>query len=407
VKLPPAAERELNVLFLSHSFPRTATDPAGSFVLRLAVALRSEGVHATVVAPGGPGLAAHDVFEGIPATRFRYAPRRLETLAYTGTMLDQATHSMRARAVLASMVAANLAAAYAAVRRTPPALLHAHWWFPGGLAGAQLARLRHLPLVTTLHGSDLRAAQATPMATRLFRRVMRQSTVVTTVSRWLAAETARLVPDVHPIVGPMPVAPDLFHPGATRAPDRLLFIGKLNEQKGIVTLLEALARMHAKPYLDVVVGIGSDSAPARTLADSLGIGDRIAWHPLLAQSALAELYRSNTVFVAPMTGEGLGLVAIEAALSGMPTVAFASGGLTDIVVPERTGVLVPPGDVDALAAALDRVLAQPDQGAALGAAARAHALATFAPDAVARRYADVYRGVLATAPSALQIGSRS
>jgi glycosyltransferase involved in cell wall biosynthesis len=261
--------------------------------------------------------------------------------------------------------------------------------------------------VTTLHGSDLRAAQATPMATRLFRRVMRQSTVVTTVSRWLAAETARLVPDVHPIVGPMPVAPDLFHPGATRAPDRLLFIGKLNEQKGIVALLEALARMHAKPYLDVVVGIGSDSAPARTLAESLGIGDRIAWHPLLAQSALAELYRSNTVFVAPMTGEGLGLVAIEAALSGMPTVAFASGGLTDIVVPERTGVLVPPGDVDALAAALDRVLAQPDQGAALGAAARAHALATFAPDAVARRYADVYRGVLATAPSALQIGSRS
>ena len=407
MKLPPAADRELNVLFLSHSFPRTATDPAGSFVLRLAVALRSEGVHATVVAPGGPGLAAHDVFEGIPVTRFRYAPRRLETLAYTGTMLDQATHSMRARAVLASMVAANLAAAYAAVRRTPSALLHAHWWFPGGLAGAQLARLRHLPLVTTLHGSDLRAAQATPMATRFFRRVMRQSTVVTTVSRWLAAETARLVPDVHPIVGPMPVAPDLFHPGATRAPDRLLFIGKLNEQKGIVTLLEALARMHAKPYLDVVVGIGSDSAPARTLAESLGIGDRIAWHPLLAQSALAELYRSNTVFVAPMTGEGLGLVAIEAALSGMPTVAFASGGLTDIVVPERTGVLVPPGDVDALAAALDRVLAQPDQGAALGAAARAHALATFAPDAVARRYADVYRGVLATAPSALQIGSRS
>jgi len=53
------------------------------------------------------------------------------------------------------------------------------------------------------------------------------------------------------------------------------------------------------------------------------------------------------------------------------------------------------------------VLAQPDQGAALGATARAHALATFAPDAVARRYVDVYRGVLGTAPAALQIGSLS
>ncbi|MGH7632497.1 MAG: glycosyltransferase, partial [Gemmatimonadaceae bacterium] len=104
---------------------------------------------------------------------------------------------------------------------------------------------------------------------------------------------------------------------------------------------------------------------------------------------------------------GLGLVAIEAALSGMPTVAFASGGLTDIVMPEHTGVLVPPGDVHALAAALDRVLAQPDQGGALGAAARAHALATFAPDAVARRYADVYRTMLAASPAARQPGSRT
>lgn len=404
---PGGEDHELNVLFLSHSFPRTPADPAGSFVLRLAVALRSEGVGATVVAPGGPGIAAHDVFEGIPVTRFRYAPRPWETLAYTGTMLEQATHSMRARAVLASMVTANLAAAYAATRRTKPALLHAHWWFPGGLVGGQLASMRRLPLVTTLHGSDLRAAQATPIATRLFRRVMHQSAAVTTVSRWLAADTARVVPEVQPIVGPMPVAPDLFHPGTSRARDRMLFIGKLNEQKGITPLLEALARMHARPHLDVVVGIGSDPAPARALAASLGVGDQITWHPLLSQVALAELYRADTVFVAPMTGEGLGLVAIEAALSAMPTVAFASGGLTDIVVPERTGVLVPPGDVDALAAALDRVLAQPDQGAALGAAARAHALATFAPDAVARRYADIYRTLLTASPAALQMDSRT
>ena len=71
----------MRVLLLAHSYPRFAMDPVGSFVLRLATALRDEEIAAHVVAPGGPGLAPGEVFEGIRVDRFRYAPAKWETLA--------------------------------------------------------------------------------------------------------------------------------------------------------------------------------------------------------------------------------------------------------------------------------------------------------------------------------------
>ncbi len=384
----------MNVVFLSHSYPRAAADPVGSFVLRLAVALRAEGIHVSVVAPGAPGLAPREEIEGIPVRRFRYAPRSRETLAYTGTMLAQTRESLAARAALASLLAANAIAARAELRRTRAALLHAHWWFPGGLAGSWARRSPGVPLLTTLHGSDIRAARSSPLATRLFRSVLRQSSAVTTVSRWLGEEAHAIAPEVEPTVAPMPVAPALFAPGEHRLRDRLLFVGKLNEQKGIAHLIRALALMRARPTLDIVVGVGSEGAETeavRALAEQLGVESQLRFHPLLAQTELAALYREATALVAPMVGEGLGLVAIEASLSGTPVVALDSGGLRDIVVHDRTGLLVPPGDPAALAGALDDLLGRADQGASLGAAGRARALATFAPDAVARRYADLYR----------------
>jgi glycosyltransferase involved in cell wall biosynthesis len=98
----------------------------------------------------------------------------------------------------------------------------------------------------------------------------------------------------------------------------------------------------------------------------------------------------------PSREEGLGMVAVEAQLSGAPVIAFASGGLTDVVEDGRTGLLVPPGDVHALAAAIDRVAADPALAADLGSAGRGSALARFAPRAAAARYAAIYQAAIAS-----------
>lgn len=380
----------MKVLFLAHSYPRFEGDPVGSFILRLAVALRPLGVEVRVIAPGGEGLAPHDSIEGIEILRFRYAPRSLETLAYSGTMRHQVTGSWSSRAAMASFIAAETFRALGSGRSFRPDVVHAHWWFPGGLVGGWLRRWWGVPMVTTLHGSDLRLAQEVKLAARLFRHVARRSTLMTTVSRWLADAAREIAPYCQPIVAPMPVLPDLFRPGERRERNRLLFVGKLNQQKGITHLLRALAMIRAKPIVDIVVGVGSAPEDIQKLVRELGVGEQLRWHPLLKQTDLAQLYREATVLVAPFVDEGLGLVAIEAQLSELPIVAFRSGGLTDIVEDERTGLLVTPGDVPALAAALDRVLGSSDAGAEWGREGRRHALATFAPEAVAKRYAQIY-----------------
>lgn len=384
----------MNVLFLAHSYPRFATDPVGSFVLRLAVALRDSGIAVRVIAPSAEGLAGREEFEGIVVERFRYAPRALETLAYSGTMRDQVKTSWASRLALSSLLGADLWKTFRSRRDFRADLVHAHWFFPSGLVGSWIAGWWRLPLVTTLHGSDISAARSGAVASRMFRRVMRASRAVTTVSSWLAAETRALVPEAHPIVAPMPIKPDLFHPGGVREPARLLFVGKLNRQKGIEHLLRALAVMRARPMVDVVVGVGSAPEDIGGLAQSLGVADRLNWLPLLPQAKLAEYYRSCTALVMPAVEEGLGLVAAEALLCETPVIAFASGGLTDLIRDGETGMLVPAGDVTALARAMDDLLSRGDRGAALGVAGRRTTLAAFGPPAVAARYAAIYHDAL-------------
>ncbi len=385
----------MRVLFLTHSYPRFATDPVGSFVLRLAVALRGAGVDVRVIAPSAEGLAGRDEYEGVVVDRFRYAPRSLETLAYSGTMREQVRASWVSRLALGSFLGADLLRTFGSRRDFRADLVHAHWWFPSGWVGSWIAGWWRVPMITTLHGSDVRVARSSRLATRMFRRVLTRSHTVTTVSSWLAGETQALVPDAHPVVAPMPITPDLFHPGGPREPARLLFVGKLNRQKGIEHLLRALAVMRMRPLVDVVVGVGSAPQDIGTLAQSLGVADRLHWLPLLPQARLAEYYRSCTALVMPAEEEGLGLVAAEALLCETPVIAFASGGLTDLIQDGRTGLLVPLGDVAGLARAMDEVLGRPDHGASLGIAGRRATLATFSPEAVARRYADMYRAAIA------------
>jgi glycosyltransferase involved in cell wall biosynthesis len=387
----------MKVLFLTHNFPRHSGDAPGSFILRLASALRNDGIETSVLAPAAADYAAHDSLDGIPVERFHYAPRRYETLAYTGNMASQVQDSWSARVTLLGFLGAEFRSAVRLRREFKPDVVHAHWWFPNGLVGTWLGRMSNKPLVTTLHGSDVRLARAVAFSRPAFRHVLHRSAAVTAVSRWLASEAQEVVAAPKAIVAPMPVATDLFGPGGQRQTDRLLFVGRLNKQKGIEMLLHAVSRLARPAHLDVV-GDGEDRDALQELARALGIADRVHWHGALPQPRLADFYRGATALIVPSVGEGLGLVAVEAQLCETPVIAFDSGGLPDIVQHDRTGILVGTIDAAALAAAITSLLDRPDRGAALGAAGRLHALATFAPESVAKRYTDVYKSAIASSP---------
>jgi glycosyltransferase involved in cell wall biosynthesis len=383
----------MNVLFLTHSFPRREGDAAGSFILRLAVALRAEDVNVHVVAPAADGVPASEEIEGVPVDRFRYAPRRYEKLAYTGNMASDVTSSWTAKFALVGFLGADFVQAVRARRSFEPQVVHAHWWFPSGVVGTWVGGLSHVPLVTTLHGTDVRLARSVGVAKPLFGHVLKHSAAVTTVSSWLKDKTQELAPEVNPIIAPMPVSTDLFFPGTSRDAERLLFVGRLMPQKGVDHLLYALAAMKTPASLDVV-GDGPSRGALEALAQELGVASRVRWHGQLSQSALPRLYQSAAALVVPSSEEGLGLVAVEALLCETPVVAFDSGGLRDVIQHDRTGLLVSAGDRTALARTLDDLLGREGRGSDLGRAGRLYALSAFAPESAARRYAEIYQQVI-------------
>jgi glycosyltransferase involved in cell wall biosynthesis len=388
------ADPGLRVVFLAHAFPRHERDLAGGFLLRLAVALRDEGVEVTAVAPAAPGLAASEWLAGVAVRRYRYAPRRAERLAYAGEMHRRAASPGGAPALL-GLLGAGALAARSAGRGAD--LLHAHWWFPGGVQA--LAARTGLPLVTTLHGTDVRLARSRPAARAACALVLRRSAAVTTVSGWLASQAAAIAPGPAgpPRVAPMPVDDHAFHPGSGQRPrDELLFVGRLDAQKGADVALRALAELRgpaaALPLR--VVGAGPLLPGLRRLADELGIAGRLRWEGQLPQAELADRYRRAVALLVPGQHEGLGLAAVEAQLSATPVVAAASGGLLDVVADGRTGRTFPPGQPAALARAVEAVVADPATAARLAEAARRSAAARFTPQAAARTYAEVYAAAL-------------
>lgn len=385
----------LRVLFVTHAYPRFAEDAAGSFLHRLATALQAGGCEVRVLAPSGPGLAGEQSIDGVMIRRFRYAPRGMESLAYTGTMAEQVLGTLRGKGALAGLLAAGTLAVRRAVDELKPDVVHAHWWFPSGLL--TLAVADDVPVVTTMHGSDVRLARRVKLVHPLFRRVMSRSASVTAVSSWLAGEARAMAPDAKIDVAPMPADTALFAASReSRTPGAFVFVGRLNAQKGLRDLLEALAWSGPTTTLDVV-GAGDDGAALKALAAKLGVAARVRWHGAVDRAALPQMYARAQATIVPSKQEGLGLVAVESQLCGTPVIAYRSGGLPDVVRTDAGGVLVPPGDVRALADAMRAHVADPARIEALGAAARATMVDRFAPAKVASGYRDRYRALLAGA----------
>ena len=160
----------------------------------------------------------------------------------------------------------------------------------------------------------------------------------------------------------------------------LLTVARLVRRKGIADVLDALPPLvRALPGLVyVVVGDGPERRALLARAERLGIAANVRFVGAQAEAALAAWYAAADVFVMtprtlPPDVEGFGLVYLEAGAAGLPVVATRSGGVSDVVVDDETGLLVAEGDIPALTDALRRLLTRPDLRAQLGAAGRAQA----------------------------------
>jgi glycosyltransferase involved in cell wall biosynthesis len=182
-------------------------------------------------------------------------------------------------------------------------------------------------------------------------------------------------------------------------PDRVvvLALGALVPRKGIDVLLDALAGLRggATPWVAWIAGSGDERTALERRAESLELGSRVRF--LGQRDDAADLLGACDLLAMPSRREGLGVAALEAMAAGRPVVASRVGGLGQAVVDRSTGLLVPPDDPRALAAALLELIESPELRARLGVQARARVDAEFRAERMVSAYAALYREVLAEA----------
>lgn len=265
-----------------------------------------------------------------------------------------------------------------------PSLIHAHFG-TDGLIALPLARRLGLPLVTTLHGFDV-SRRFLPMLLSgrlswmryalLKRRLIEGGSLFLAVSDAVREQAIRLgYPAGRTVTLHSGVDTDYFTPAAEAPePGLILHVGRLVEKKGTRLLLEALPGL-ARASL-TVIGDGPERRSLEDLAGRLGIHDRVRFLGGLPPEEVRRWMRRAWLLAAPSItardgdSEGLPTVICEAAAVGLPVVASIHSGLKEAVLDGKTGLLVPEGDVTALASAIAGLLRDPVLRRHMASAAR-------------------------------------
>ena len=240
---------------------------------------------------------------------------------------------------------------------------------------------------------------------RMQVRVARQLPHVLTVSANSRADIhdQMHVPLERMTVVPVGVDHTVFRPydDVIKRPGRIMVTSSSDvPMKGLVPLLEAVAKLRAEREIDLVV-IGSPRPGGRVARaiERLGLGDVVTTVSGVTDEELARLYGEAEVAVVPSLYEGFSLPAIEAMSCGVPVIATTGGALPEVVgESDKTGILVPPDDPSALCQAIGALLDDPAARARLGAAGRERVMQRFTWQVTARGTAACYDAILQGRP---------
>lgn len=402
------------VVMLTTSYPRFPGDSVGTFMEPIAKSVAALGHAVHIVAPWHPLITRGAHEDGVSFHFYRYAPlARLNVFGYAAAM--HADVRLRGTALVATPLA--LAAGWRAARqvaRTHAAtIMHGHWVVPSGAIAAAAAPA--LPLVVSLHGSDVYVAESLAPARRVARAVFGRAGVVTACSRDLADRAVQLgaAPDRVEVV-PYGVDVQRFRPDSVARQacrqrlamdDRTCLVfaaGRLVRKKGFEYLVDAVGRVPSSVRVVLALaGQGDLESELRARAGPMVPERRVLFLGNLPQDQVASWMSAADIVAVPSvrddTGnvDGLPNVVLEALASGTVVVTTAAGGIGSVIEDGRTAVVVPQRDAGSLGAAIVRLAADPDVRGALGAAARAMVSARFGWIETARRFEATYARALA------------
>ncbi len=402
------------VVMVTSSYPRFPGDSVGTFMEPIATSVAARGHDVHVVAPWHPLVTRADEENGIRFHFYKYAPSpRLNVFGYAASL--RADVSVKGAAYIAAplALAAGWRAARTVARKYRATVMHGHWVIPGGVVAAAAAP--RLPLVISLHGSDVYVAETLWAARRAAALAFRRAGAVTACSADLKRRAIALGADPGRLeVVPYGVDSVRFRPDpfvrarrraslgvATRTP--LLFAaGRLVRKKGFEYLIDALASMPRDMDVQAAIaGAGDLDSELRARVRAAHIDYRVRFLGNLSQDEIAAWLATADMAVVPSVRDdsgnvdGLPNIVLETMASGTPLITTPAGGIASVVEHGRTGLVVPERSAAALAEGILTLARDPELRVRLGEAARASVMARFGWEFVAGRFEAAYDRALA------------
>ena len=396
----------MHIGYLCHKYP--LGDQIGAiFAHELARAMQTLGHEVHALVPRTDGHGGTLTVDGVQVHQ------RLSPMKLMHQMSVDDSYVKRPRAGMAKFLFSGVVELVRLARQLELDVIHAHWAIPMGLVATSSRVLHRLPVVITAHGRDLYlnamdgstrgpgwARPITGLALRSADRI-----IFTTEDYASYAKEYRVNPERYVVI-PNGVDTEMFRPGlggadlrsrAGAGPDDLvlLFVGSFDEKKGLFVLIKATARLvHlGSPIRLVMAGDGPLRTALEEMIRDVGLTDRVTMLGQVEHRALPAVYAGCDLYVQPSLIEPFGVVALEAAASGKAVVATDIPGLRTVVSAD-TGVLVPPGDAQALADAIDGLTGNGAIRERMGQRGRERAAYMYSWRSVAQETAACYREIL-------------
>lgn len=398
------------VVMVTTSYPRFPGDTIGTFMEPIAQGVAARGHRVHVVAPWHPALKRAEQEHGVTFHFYRYAPiKSLNVFGYAGALREDVRVRLSAYLAAPLALVAGTRAARRVAREVGATVIHGHWVIPGGAMAAAAAR--GIPLVVSLHGSDVYLAERHALVGRVARATFQRAAWVTACSVDLRQRALGLGAnrDITEVV-PYGVDAERFHPseqqrrhirqtyGIDDTTPLLFAAGRFVRKKGFEYLIDAVADLIADwPTLILVLGGGGDmEAELKERARLRHVTEHVRFPGVLSQNDVAALLSAADVAIVPSVRDdagnidGLPNVVMEALASGTPLVTTTAGGIGAVTEHGRTALHVPQRDGAALARAIGDLLADPASRKRIGQAARHETLTHHGWAGVAERFERAY-----------------
>ncbi len=383
----------MKVCILTHGYPLFPTDTTAPFMESIAETLQEHNVDVTVFMPDTPQLDRNPGDHRVNLQTYRYFfPRRLQQLGYANTLVNDCKMKKYVYLLAPFMFLFGIVHLIRLHRKHSFDVIHAHWLLPNGFIGAIVSKLCQVPLVLTVHGSDLFVAKLNPFFKWMSKWTLKQTVKVTSSSpTFLQMVEALGASEEKQCLVNHGTTPAEFSPASSQQlidlrqslsipEDHLIVfsLGRIVLKKGFEYLIKAIPHIQDKVSNVTVIigGDGSDLPRLKSLAEEQGVSENIRFPGTISRADVSVYFHLCDIFTLPAVFDpkgnvdGCPIVIMEAMACGKPVVVTNISGIPQAVLHDKTGYLVGEKDSEALVTALVSLLTDPEKRTRFGSAGR-------------------------------------